>query len=418
MPPLSASPIAAESGQMIECVMAPADGRQVERVRLLLMTDTSIEFSGGSERFLRNLVTLLPRERYQITLVQLDAGHQTDADTHLLSGLQHVTLVRLPVEAIYGRGGRRAWRQLSAMVRKNHYHIVQSHHEKSDLFNALLALPSSCIRISNRRDMGFKKSGKLKWLFRQLNSRYDSVIAPAQPILSELSRTEAVDSAKMLWIPNGVDTRKFLPWLENRRKTARHSLSLDDDAIAFGCIARMAPEKRHVDLISAFAQVHAHLPQARLFLVGDGPLHDEIQLQISAAGLTEVVNLMGKRPDIESVLPALDVGLLASCTEGMSNAILEMMSCGLPVIATAVGGNPSLVQHESSGLLIPACQPDQLAQAMISLAHMPQQRRAMGKAGRSRIEREFSLDAMVHSFDQTYQRLLQGKGINACADSP
>ena len=79
------------------------------------------------------------------------------------------------------------------MCIRDSYHIVQSHHEKSDLFNALLALPSSCIRISNRRDMGFKKSGKLKWLFRQLNSRYDSVIAPAQPILSELSRTEAVD---------------------------------------------------------------------------------------------------------------------------------------------------------------------------------------------------------------------------------
>ena len=418
MSPLSASAIAAESVDTADYVTGPAADMQVPRIRLLLITDTSIEFSGGSERFLRNLVTLLPRDRYQITLVQLDAGHHAGVNTHLLSGLQHVTLVSLPVEAIYGRGGRHAWRQLRAMIQQGRYDIVQSHHEKSDLFNALLALPAGCVRISNRRDMGYKKSAKLKWLFRFINERYDSVIAPSQPILSELSRTESLDSSKMLWIPNGVDTQRFRPWQEKGRSALRHSLSLAEDAIAFGCIARMTPEKRHVDLIAAFAQVHAFVPRARLVLMGDGPLHAEIEQQVQALGLANAVTLMGMRPDIESVLPALDVGLLVSSTEGMSNAILEMMSCGLPVIATAVGGNPSLVQHESNGLLVPACQPDQLAQAMTSLALMPEQRHAMGKAGRSRIEREFSLDAMVDSFDQAYQRLLQSSGINAWGDSP
>ena len=418
MSPLSASTIAAESVGPVDYATGPAADMQVPRIRLLLITDTSIELSGGSERFLRNLASLLPRERYQITLVQLDAGHHASVNTHLLSGLQHVTLASLPVEAIYGRGGRHAWRQLRAMIQQDGYDIVQSHHEKSDLFNALLALPANCVRISSRRDMGYKKSAKLMWLFRFINERYDSVIAPSQPILSGLSRSESLDSSKMLWIPNGVDTQRFRPWQEKARSVLRHSLSLAEDAIAFGCIARMTPEKRHVDLIAAFAQVHAFVPQARLVLIGDGALYAEIEQQIQVLGLAKVVTLMGMRPDIESVLPALDVGLLVSSTEGMSNAILEMMSCGLPVIATAVGGNPSLVQHESNGLLVPACQPDQLAQAMTSLALMPEQRHAMGKAGRSRIEREFSLDAMVDSFDQAYQRLLQGEGTNAWGDSP
>ena len=418
MPPLSASAIAAESGGIADYPTVPATGMQAVHTRLLLITDTSIGFSGGSERFLRNLVALLPRDRYQITLVQLDAGLHSDASTHLLSGLQHVTLVSLPVEAIYGRGGRQAWRKLRAMVKQDQYDIVQSHHEKSDLFNALLALPSNCMRISNRRDMGYKKSGKLKWLFRLLNSRYDSVIAPSQPILSELSRSESLDSGKMLWIPNGVDTQRFRPWQEKGRSAARHSLGLAEDAIAFGCMARMTPEKRHVDLVQAFAEVHERVPQARLLLVGDGPLHAGVQQQVSALGLDRAVTLMGMRPDIESMLPALDIGLLVSSTEGMSNAILEMMSCGLPVIATAVGGNPSLVQHEVSGLLVPACNPDLLAQTMTSLALMPGQRRDMGKAGRLRIEREFSLDAMVQSFDMAYQRLLQDRSPDSGVDSP
>ena len=418
MPPFSASAIVAESVDRSVQATDTAPEILVPRIRLLLITDTSIEFSGGSERFLRNLVTLLPRERYQITLVQLDAGHHAGANTHPLSGLQHATLLNLPVEAIYGLGGRHAWRQLGAMVRQGNYDLVQSHHEKSDLFNALLPLPAGCLRISNRRDMGYKKSAKLKWLFRFLNHRYNSVIAPSQSILSELSRAEAVCSDRMLWIPNGVDTHEFRPWQEHGRNTARHSLGLAKDAIAFGCIARMTPEKRHVDLLAAFAQVHSQVPQARLFLIGDGPLHAEIEQQVRALGLSDVVTLLGMRPDMESVLPALDIGLLVSSTEGMSNAILEMMSCGLPVIATEVGGNPSLVQHEVSGMLVPACQPDLLAQAMASLARMPERRREMGKSGRSRIEREFSLEAMVHSFDQAYQYLLQGTGINSRTHAP
>lgn len=416
MPPLSASPIAAEHVAIADFPADPAPVLLAPPIRLLLITDTSIAFSGGSERFLRNLVTLLPRERYQITVVQLDAGHYAGVSTHLLSELQHVTLVNLPVDAIYGRAGLRAWRQLRQLIKHGDYDIVQSHHEKSDLFNALLPLPAGCVRISNRRDMGYKKSGKLKWIFRLLNSRYDSVIAPAQPILSELARTESLDSAKTLWIPNGVDTQKFQPLQEHdARRNLRRSLSLDDNAIAFGCIARMTAEKRHVDLIAAFAQVHARVPQARLFLMGDGPLKAEIQQQISTAGLAHAVILLGMRADIESVLPALDIGLLVSSTEGMSNAILEMAACGLPVIATSVGGNPSLVTADFNGMLVPACQPDLLAEAMTTLALAPGSRSTLGNAARSRIEREFSLDAMVRSFDKTYQQLLRAAGSRSAA---
>lgn len=406
MPPLSASLIAAEQRDAIHDAPDEA-GTEPARIRLLLLTDTAIAFAGGSERFLRNLVALLPRERYSITLVQLDGGHHADAGTHLPSDTRHATMHGLPVDAIYGRGGWRALRALRRMVRQERFDIVQSHHEKSDLLNALLPRQAGCVRISNRRDMGYKKSSKLKWLFRFLNRRFDSVIAPSQPILGELARSEKLDSARMLWIPNGVDTARFRPQQGAARSAARQALGLDDEVIAFGCTARMTPEKRHVDLIAAFAEVHARVPQTRLFLIGSGPLLADVRAQVAALGITDAVTLLGMRPDIESVLPALDVGLLVSSTEGMSNAILEMMSCGLPVIATSVGGNPSLVDADITGLLVPAREPEALAEAMFALASSPDARRRLGAAGRMRIEREFSLTAMVRSFDQTYQHLLR-----------
>ena len=406
MPPLSASAIAAERCDAIEHAADAIDTGHA-RVKLLLLTDTSIAFAGGSERFLRNLVTLLPRDRYSITLVQLDDGHHPDAGTHLLADIRHATVHGFPVTAIYGRGGWRALRALRQILRREHFDIVQSHHEKSDLLNALLPRRPGCRHISNRRDMGYKKSAKLKWLFRFLNRRFDSVIAPSQPILGELARSESLDPARMLWIPNGVDTSRFRPLQEAQRRSARQVLGLDEDAIAFGCVARMTQEKCHSDLIAAFATLHAHVPQARLLLMGDGPLRTGVEAQVAALGVADAVMLLGMRPDIESVLPALDVGLLASSTEGMSNAILEMMACGLPMVATAVGGNLSLVQPDITGLLVPARQPDALAAAMTMLACAPDLRRRMGAAARARIEREFSLASMVRSFDQAYRHLLQ-----------
>jgi len=405
MPPLSASAIAADYRDATRDASV-ATATDTTRVRLLLLTDTSVAFAGGSERFLRNLIALLPRKHYDITLVQLDAGHHAHAGRHEASDIGHACVHSMPVDAIYGVGGRRALRDLRRLLHEEHFDIVQSHHEKSDLLNALLPRSPGRVHISNRRDMGYKKSGKLKWLFRFLNDRFDAVVAPSQPILGELARSESLDPMRMLWIPNGVDTQRFRPWQGTARRTARQALGLDDDAVAFGCVARFTPEKRHGDLVEAFALVSARVPQARLLLVGDGPLRDDIESRASVLGIAGKVSVLGMRPDIESILPALDVGVLASATEGMSNAILEMMACGLPMVATAVGGNVSLVEADATGLLVPPLQPPALAAAMASLALEPALRRRMGAAARARIEREFSLTAMVHAFDQAYRSLL------------
>src|SRR5690606_18067206 len=149
------------------------------------------------------------------------------------------------------------------------------------------------------------------------------------------------------------------------RAAIRQSLSLQADALVFGCVARLTPEKRHVDLVDAFARMHATFPQARLVLLGDGPLQGEIEARVVSLGVAGAVRMTGMRPDVEAILPALDVGMLVSSTEGMSNAILEMMASGLPMIATDVGGNPSLVQTGTTGLLVPARLPGQLADAML-----------------------------------------------------
>lgn len=375
-------------------------------VNLLLLTDTSVAAAGGSERFLRNLVSLLSPDTYRITLVQLTDGDDAGADGEPLFDVGHVALVKMSVGAVYGTRGWQAWRRLRRLLRSQRFDIVQSHHEKSDVLNALLPRHAGGARISNRRDMGFNKSPRLKLLFRLLNRRFDCIVAPSAPIIDGLAHSERLRHARTMTIPNGVDAARFAPGDAAARAAVRASLGLAVDDIACVCVASLTPVKCHDDLVQGFAQAQRGEPRLRLLLVGDGPLRARVEAQVDALGLGDRVTLLGDRRDIEALLPAMDLGVLVSSTEGMSNAVLEMMACGLPVVASAVGGNPQLVAHGDSGLLVPARDPDALAQALLALAGDPARRATMAASARARIESDYSLATMARAFERLYGQLL------------
>ncbi|QOY61977.1 glycosyltransferase [Lysobacter sp. H21R4] len=374
-------------------------------LRLLLLTDTSILAPGGSERFLRNLAARLPGDRYRITIVQLSQTVRAWSDVALPGAIENVSIRSLPIAACYGYSGLRALHCLAQLLQRERFDIVQSQHEKSDLFNALLPHRAGAIHVSNRRDMGFNKTARLRWVSRFLNHRFNRVVAPSQQILAALRDSEDIAPGRMVWIPNGVDTERFRPAADSDRAAVRASLGLGPETVAFGCLARLTEVKCHADLVQAFAVLRESVPDVRLVLLGGGPLQRDIAAQVAELGLDGCVSFLGDRPDVEQLLPALDVSVLASSTEGMSNAILESMACGLPMIATSVGGNIQLVQDQASGLLVPPRDPAALAAAMLVLARSAATRLQMGACARRRVEREFSLDAMVHAYDRMYANL-------------
>ena len=169
--------------------------------------------------------------------------------------------------------------------------------------------------------------------------------------------------------------------------------------------------KNQVDLARAFVlalQQHPELAQSlRLVLVGDGALLPELRKILRDAGVEALAWLPGERADIAEVLRGLDLFVLPSLGEGIANTILEAMASGLAVVATNVGGNPELVQHGVNGLLVPAADPQALADAIVKLAADADLRRAMGRAGRQMAEQRFSLEAMVARYQRLYSNLLQ-----------
>jgi glycosyltransferase involved in cell wall biosynthesis len=144
----------------------------------------------------------------------------------------------------------------------------------------------------------------------------------------------------------------------------------------------------------------------RLALIGGGPLLAECRQLLMDAGVIDLAWLPGERGDIPGIMRGLDCFVLPSLAEGVSNTILEAMSSGLPVIATDVGGNAELVSAGVTGYIIPATNPEAMAEKIVLLANRRDIAHDMGRAGRDLVERKFSMNAMVAAYQDLYDKLL------------
>lgn len=207
-------------------------------------------------------------------------------------------------------------------------------------------------------------------------------------------------SDRVTVVYNGIDPGATPSMTE--RVYVRQTLGIPPDAFVAGTVARLAPVKDVPVLLDAFAALSREVGHAWLLVVGDGSERPALERQVRDLGCSHRVTFAGHRDDARRLLPALDVFVNCSITEGMSVTILEAMSAAVCVVATRVGGNPELVGDGVTGVLIPARSPGALAGALAHLALSPEARVAMGAAGRHKVEASFSLDRMVAEYLRTY----------------
>lgn len=394
-------------------VASPGDSvaarRAARRIALLVLSDNPILSTGGCERFLRYLITGLPASRYTIDVLQLappyiEPRRADELRPHLRS------FAFRPLDAVYGPRGLRVLGELRRRVAAGEWDIVQSQHEKSDLLNALLPRgPAMTRRISNRRDMGFKKGAALRAAFRLANGRFDRVVAPSGIILDTLVAQGRVPAARCLAIPNGVGLERFHPAAPGEREALRLAAGLPASALLIACVANLTAVKRHADLLDAFAIVRQACPGAQLMLAGSGPLDAELHTRAATLGIAACVHFLGMTEAVERIWRMADLAVLASSSEGLSNSLLEAQACGLAVVATKVGGNPDLVIDGHTGCLVPPHDPPSLAAALLALANDPARRAAFGAEARQRAVERHAPARMVEAYDALYQELVDGR---------
>ena len=244
------------------------------------------------------------------------------------------------------------------------------------------------------------------WEFGR-NAMTQFVTACCEATAKVARAVEGIHPAKMAVIYNGVE----IPEAANG-PSLRDELGIPAGAFLAGYAARYRPLKAHESLLRAWAKVMAERPDAYLACCGedDTDRGERLRELVCDLSLAQNVLLLGSRHDMDSFYRGLDLYVHPSSAEGLSNAILEAMSHGLPVVATSVGGTGEAIENGISGILVPPSDPQALADAVLKLAAAPEVRRALGQAARDRVCRRFSIARMVQGYESLYVRAVE-KGI-------
>ena len=227
---------------------------------------------------------------------------------------------------------------------------------------------------------------------------FDAVLSVTHNHKKKLSKSIGFPEQKITVLQNGVNTDLF------HSMPGTRIFGMKDKYI-IGTIGRLVPVKNQALLLKAFAEAKKNNDNLFLVIVGEGPLENSLKEQVHNLKITDDVLFTGRRFDIPQVLNSLDLFVLPSLSEGMSNTILEAMSCGLPVIATRVGGNPELINYRENGILVESDSLHQMADAILKTAREPDFRRRLSEQARSDIGATFSLRGMVDRYQTFYQNL-------------
>jgi len=360
--------------------------------------------TGGTEKHLAQLITGLPSKDFRATVVAFDMGTNP-----LLEKLRErgIPVIHLTVGREYVPNAlRQAWR-LSRLVRRHHYDIVQTYHQKADTFGALIVwLSGTRHLISSKRDTGDLRKPLHKFLNRHLRGLFDAFIMVADGVRVVVAARDHLPPERVCTIYNGVDSAWFTPPTAAQRSAARERLGLAAHDAVVGIVAGFRPEKNHDVFFAGAERALESVQSLKILAVGGGALLEKYRRGIANSRLASRTVFAGEVTDVRPWLWAMDVGCLTpGSNEGFSNAIIEQMATGLPMVVTDVGGNAEAVVDGSTGRVIPPNDATAVSAALEDMFADRERLREMGQAARLRVETRFSLDAMCLAHADLYAAL-------------
>jgi sugar transferase (PEP-CTERM/EpsH1 system associated) len=361
---------------------------------------------GGLENGLVNLINSMPVDRYRHSIICLSGFSDEFRRRIKTSDVEVFSLGKRPGKDL--RVYVRMWR----LLRKLKPDILHTRNLGTIDMHLPAALAGVEVRIHGEHGWdasdprGLKKKNiVLRKLFSPLVRRF---IPMSRDLADWLQSVVGIKNKKITQIYSGVDTGKFFPISSNEE-----AFRTEDRALVIGTIGRLDPVKNQVSLLKVLSDLRRsgsfQHRGVSLIIVGDGPSRGCISKAIDELGLGDIVELTGAREDTPDLLRRMDLFVLPSLNEGISNTILEAMATGLPVIAAETGGNPELVVSGKTGTLYQSCG-DGLRRAIAGYFGNWDLIRKQGYEGRKRVIEKFSMAAMVASYCQIYEEVICEKG--------
>jgi glycosyltransferase involved in cell wall biosynthesis len=298
------------------------------------------------------------------------------------------------------------WRPLVRLLRGGSVDVVHAHKFASNLWGALL-LPRGPLPILLAHEHTWSYEGKLRRVVdRELIARRAGAIVAVSPRdRMRMIELEGIAPSKVVFIPNGIPERPA-----GDRARARRELGLAEADAVVGTVCSLRPQKELETALRALSRLAPHRPTLRFLIVGDGPERGRLERLAEELGVPTV--FLGQRPNDElpDLVAAMDVLVLSSRFEGMPLAVLEWMAAAKPIVASRVGGIPSMVEDEQEALLVPPRDYVAFGEAIGRLLDDPAERERLGDAARRRQQAEFRFEHTLGLLEDLYERLLAGAG--------
>jgi L-malate glycosyltransferase len=293
--------------------------------------------------------------------------------------------------------------RMARWLRRERAQLIHAH----DFYTTLLAVPAARLArvpvIVGRLDLAHFHTPAQRQALAACTRAANHVIANAEAIRQMLIHEEGIAPERISLIHNGLD----LPRFDLRaRQPLQGPLPGADGAPVVVHVANMAhPVKRQEDLIKAVAQLAKQGRALQAWLVGDGVRRPALEALAGKLGVSARVHFLGHRVDVPALLSRASLGVLCSSSEGLSNAVIEGMAAGLPMVVTRVGGNPDLIVDGERGWVVEPFAPVQLAEAFEKILADPDHGRFMGRQARAFVEKELTLGQLCARHDELYARV-------------
>ncbi len=375
---------------------------EADRVKLVIAE--SGESLGGTERVVWELATRLPPRRFDVEVWLSPAPGVDELATSLEARDVAVKRVAEVDSRWDWRGMIHAWREL----RRSAPRLLHVHHvwPAADRYLASLADAAGVPHlVVTEHIVGRPHSGPQRRLKRRELERADAVTAVCGAVADSLAHDYGVARARLRVLPNGAD----LPDLEAERPEARRLRDRFGAALLkplWVCAARLEEQKGHAVLLEALAELRRRGLDFVCALAGDGALRADLERRAATLGLEGRVEFMGRRDEIGPLLLAADTVVLPSLWEGLPLVLLEALARARPVVASAVGGVPDVVEDGVTGRLVPPSDPAALADALESFHGRPDAALKLGRAGEQRIHESYTWERVVEGFELLYDDVL------------
>lgn len=360
---------------------------------------------GGTERHLLDLVRGVVALGVSVHVVSLRDG----AFAEKVRCLPNVRYACLGIVRLHDLRGLRALVGLANLIRRERFDIVQTFHAASDLLGPLAARLSArkLFVVSSRRDLGYTKNRRHIRAQRLLNRWVDGMLANSLAVRDAIVAAEGYPMERITVIYNGIDTSLYERIGSEAKEESRQAFGLPRKHLVVGALGNIRPVKGIDDLVQAAIEVLRSRRDVCFAVAGEGNTGLQVKA-LAMAGVSDQFRFLGKlgEEEVRQYLALLDIYVHPSRSEGFSNAILEAMALGLPIVATAVGGTTEVIRDGENGMLVPAFTPRTIADAIERYIEHPELRLAHAEHARRDVRTGFALSSMLNGYMDFYARSL------------